>query len=187
MNVYSQTQTNALFSSQVPVPRRPADILGGANRVIDETGEKVKEDFLHFLNHFREDSGHTNVPTSQGDFAIPHNLTSMTSFPTSEMLTPSDLDAPSTSATSPPYYVTQLHDMRRDGHNTVFVDFSHVYHYNDVLASAIADSYYRFEPFLLDAIKGFVRLHAPSYLRLPNSNQERDFWLSFYGINLVHK
>ena len=187
MNVYSQTQTNALFSSQVPVPRRPADILGGGNRVVDETGEKVKEDFLHFLNHYREGSTHTTVPTSSGGFAIPNNLTSLTSFPTSEMLTPSELDTPSASATSQPYYVTQLHDMRRDGHNTIFVDFGHIYRYNDVLANAIADSYYRFEPFLLDAVKSFVRLHAPSYLRLPNSNQERDFWLSFYGINLIHK
>lgn len=183
-HVYSQNQTNALAGSQAPLARRPNNVLGGGERAIDETGEKVKEDFLHFLSHYREGgSSAVGVDPTSG-FAVP-NLTSITTLPTSEMLTPSE--GVYAASREEPFYVNQLQDMRRDGHNTLFVDFTHIYRYNDVLANAIAESYYRFEPFLREAVRAFVGFHAPSYLRLPSSNQERDFWISIYGISLVHK
>ena len=182
-NVYSQNQTNALAGSQAPLARRPNNVLGGGERSVDETGEKVKEDFLHFLSHYRESGSAMAVDPTSG-MAVP-NLTSITTLPTSEMLTPSE--GVYTAGREEPFYVTQLQDMRRDGHNTLFVDFAHIYRFNDVLANAIAESYYRFEPFLREAVRSFVAFHAPSYLRLPSSNQERDFWISIYGIALVHK
>lgn len=169
-SIYSQSQTNALAASQVPLPRKPNEVLGGGEKVVDETGEKVKEDFLHFLNHFSENRVNT------GD----ENTSNRDEIATSELLDRS-------TNTEEVVYISQLNEMRKDGQNTLYVDFVHIYRYNEVLANAIAESYYRFEPFLRTSLKNFVAIHAPNYLRLPNSNQERDFWVSIYGMTLIHK
>lgn len=104
--------------------------------------------------------------------------------PTSDMLT----------GTEPPVitgdhatYVQQLHEMRSSGTNTLFVDFAHLFRYNDVMANAIANGYYRFEPFLRAALHAFVENHIPSYARMSSSNQAREFWISIYGLGIVHR
>lgn len=43
-----------------------------------------------------------------------------------------------------PTYVQQLHEMRNSGTNTLYVDFNHLFRYNDVMANAIANGYYRY-------------------------------------------
>lgn len=86
-----------------------------------------------------------------------------------------------------PTYRQQLFEMRAEGTCTLYVDFNHLFRYNDVLANAIAGSFYRFEPFLRAAVQLFVSTHVPSYGRLPGSNQPRDFWVSLCGLGIVHR
>lgn len=163
------------IGAQHPV-RRPTDILGGPQRAVDQTGERVKEDFLVFLERYREGStAATGAPNS--------------GIPTSEMLTGSE---PMSAGGLPqehhlPLYLQQLTEMRNEGRSTMYVDFNHLYRYNDVLANAVADNHYRFEPFLRAALTMFVQAHAPTYCRLPNSNQPRQFWVSIYGLTIVHR
>lgn len=118
-------------SSTVP-HARPTSILGGAERLTDETGEKIREDFLSFLQRCRDD-GNSFVQSSQ---------------PTSEMLTAttfgsSEVNPPSLGVGEMPVYIQQLHEMRNDGQNTLFVDFGHVVRFNEVLATAIIENFYR--------------------------------------------
>ena len=46
---------------------------------------------------------------------------------------------------------------------------------------------FSFEPALRAAMQNFVLNHIPSYARLPNSNQPRDFWVSLYGLGVVNR
>lgn len=157
------------IESQVgPLPghSRQANALGGVERVVDITGEKLKEEFLGFLEAYRESTGgnvHSELPLS--------TLGSDGFHPNNEL----------------PLYRQQLVDMRNEGTNTLYVDYNHLLRYNEVLAHAITSSYYRFEPFLRAALLKFVYAHITSYARIPNSNQPRDFWISIYGISIVHK
>lgn len=45
----------------------------------------------------------------------------------------------------------------------------------------------RFEPFLRAALQAFVENHIPSYSRMSASNQVREFWVSIYGLGVVHR
>ena len=47
--------------------------------------------------------------------------------------------------------------------------------------------YFSFEPALRAAMQSFVLNHIPSYSRLPNSNQPRDFWVSLYGLGVLNR
>ena len=42
-----------------------------------------------------------------------------------------------------PYYRQMLNEMRMEGLNTLYVDYRHLFRYNDVLATAISSNYYR--------------------------------------------
>lgn len=86
-----------------------------------------------------------------------------------------------------PLYRQQLLEMKNEGTNTLYVDFNHLFRYNDVMANAIAGGYYRFEPFLRAALQAFVENHIPSYSRMSASNQIREFWISIYGLGVVHR
>lgn len=90
-------------------------------------------------------------------------------------------------ASSMSLYRHQLHEMRAEGANTLYVDFAHLFSYNDVLATAIATNFYRFEPFLRAALQAFVLNHLPSYARHSSTSQPRDFWVSIYGMSVVHR
>lgn len=84
-------------------------------------------------------------------------------------------------------YRHQLHEMRAEGANTLYIDFAHLFSYNDVLATAIATNFYRFEPFLRAGLQAFVLNHLPSYARHSSTSQPRDFWVSIYGMSVVHR
>lgn len=40
----------------------------------------------------------------------------------------------------------------------------------------------RLEPWLSAAVRNFVEAFVPSYLRVPATDEERVFWLSFYNL-----
>jgi len=105
-------------------------------------------------------------------------------LPTSDMLTGTE---PPAITGEQPTYLQQLLDMRNDGTNTLYVDFNHLFRYNDVMANAIANGYYRFEPFLRAALQAFVDNHVPSYARMSATNQAREFWISLHGLGVVHR
>jgi DNA replication licensing factor MCM6 len=80
-----------------------------------------------------------------------------------------------------------LDHMRNEGKNTLFVDFMHVYGFNDVLANCILQDYYRLEKSLRKAIQIFVKRHLPDYSFISNSAESREFYVAFYGLSVVCK
>lgn len=155
---------------------RPTGVLGGVDRITDGTGEKLREEFLAFLENYREGAA------AGGSHAVRSPLASE-AFPRGML---DDLEPPQMTAELP-IYRQQLYDMCNEGTSTLYVDFNHLFRHNDVLANAIAANYYRFEPFLRAALLAFVAAHVPSYARIPNSSQGREFWISIYGLSVVHR
>ncbi|WFD32979.1 DNA helicase [Malassezia sp. CBS 17886] len=101
----------------------------------------------------------------------------------------SDTDAGEKRAT----YVEQLYTMRDYGRVTLYVDFRHVLWYDEVLARAIGEQYYRFLPYLRRAVMDLVNAYVPGYLYLnahvastaSSGLVPRDFALAFYNLSIV--
>lgn len=90
-------------------------------------------------------------------------------------------------------YVEQLFAMRDYGRTTLYVDFRHILDYDEVLARAISEQYYRFLPYLRRALIECVSVYIPGYLYL-NAHMAstvssglvtRDFSLSFHNLPIV--
>ncbi|KAJ3314566.1 MCM DNA helicase complex subunit mcm6 [Boothiomyces sp. JEL0838] len=87
-------------------------------------------------------------------------------------------------------YVEQIMVLRKNNATTIYVDYSHLESYNDVLAEAIVYQYFRMEPFLRKAIQNLVRQYDPAYLNVSwTGNQDvedpenlREFSLAWYGL-----
>lgn len=203
---------------------RNQSILGGVDRITDTTGERLREEFLLFLENYIEPSrmagGSADIPSSS--LANSHNrafqsssqgITLSSDAPFNPDADSSAIysDDPSLQSPPPPMfnqtetprrrtensknnntilplYRQQLIQMRNQGTNTLYVDYNHLFQHNDVLATAISSNFYRFETFLRRALVQFISNHIPSYLRTPSSsNEQRDFWISIYGLNVVHR
>jgi len=106
-------------------------------------------------------------------------------------------------------YVDQVNQMRHDDRTTLLVDFRHLLAYQQVLAEAVEEQYYRFEPFLVSllllnisivfqynislttnqqqrkAVQNFVRKLHPTFVA--DETGDKEFWLSFYNINAIQK
>ncbi|KAI7992790.1 DNA replication licensing factor MCM6 [Camellia lanceoleosa] len=63
----------------------------------------------------------------------------------------------------------------------MFIDFSHVMRFNDVLQKAISDEYLRFEPYLKNACKRFVMEQKPTFITDDNPN--KDINVAFFYMN----
>lgn len=114
---------------------RPNYILGGVDRQVDETSEKLRENFLAFLERYRE---------SSSNFAASEIATTSSTLGTSEMLLSTTQGSePAHFAENNPLYRQQLGELRNEGLNTIYVDFNHLYRFDDVLANAIAENFYR--------------------------------------------
>lgn len=83
------------------------------------------------------------------------------------------------------YYEAEVEAMRPNESNTMFVDFSHVMRFNDVLQRAISDEFLRFEPYLRNACKRFVMELKPAFITDDNPN--KDINISFYNLPLVKR
>ncbi|KAK0532983.1 MCM DNA helicase complex subunit mcm6 [Tilletia horrida] len=91
-----------------------------------------------------------------------------------------------------PLYIDQIKALRDFQRTTLFVDFSHILRYEEILARAISEQYYRFLPYLRRALLDLVATYTPNYLYL-NANAAtsnsglvpRDFSVSFYNLGLV--
>ncbi|EPQ28714.1 uncharacterized protein PFL1_03518 [Pseudozyma flocculosa PF-1] len=92
-----------------------------------------------------------------------------------------------------PIYIDQIMALRDYGRTTLFVDFSHVLRHDDVLARAVSDQYYRFQPYIRRALLDLVNTYIPNYLYLnahvastaSSGLVPRDFSVSFYNLGLV--
>eukprot|EP00257_Ricinus_communis_P023784 XP_015583859.1 DNA replication licensing factor MCM6 [Ricinus communis] len=77
-------------------------------------------------------------------------------------------------------YEAQIETMKVNESTTMFIDFSHVMRFNDLLQKAIADEYLRFEPYLKNACKRFVMEMNPTFISDDNPN--KDINVAFYNI-----
>ncbi|KAL8151527.1 hypothetical protein V2J09_021335 [Rumex salicifolius] len=91
----------------------------------------------------------------------------------------SDANAPE------PFYESEIEAMEENESTTMFVDFSHVMRYNDVLQKAISDEYLRFEPYMRNACKRFVMGQRPTFIADDNPN--KDIFVAFYNIPLIKR
>ncbi|GMM36029.1 MCM DNA helicase complex subunit [Saccharomycopsis crataegensis] len=152
----SQT-TNAQDDDSRPVEslrRRNNEII---ERVLDVTGDKVREAFEHFLQEFTEElSSHPAQDQQQQLFE----------------------GRP---------YLAQLEAMRIYELNTIYINYKHLLtRENGVLASAITEQYYRFLPFLQSGLKRVIKKYVPDLLKSgainnPNSNTQADTQASSSG------
>eukprot|EP00268_Persea_americana_P052479 TRINITY_DN5877_c0_g1_i1.p1 TRINITY_DN5877_c0_g1~~TRINITY_DN5877_c0_g1_i1.p1 ORF type:complete len:831 (-),score=179.28 TRINITY_DN5877_c0_g1_i1:344-2836(-) len=84
-----------------------------------------------------------------------------------------------------PFYESEIEAMKAKESTTMFVDFSHVIRFNDVLQKAISEEYLRFEPYLKNACKRFVMEQKPTFI--PDDNPNKDINVAFYNIPLLKR
>ena len=78
------------------------------------------------------------------------------------------------------YYESEIEAMKANESNTMFVDFSHVMSYSNLLQKAISDEYLRFEPYLKNSCKRFVMDQKPTFISDDNPN--KDINLAFFNL-----
>lgn len=146
-----QQQFSDGLSQGTPAP--PPESIAAARRVrrtditvdkvIDLTGEKVRESFESFIEEFIDpENSHDYNDDDQWDGRI---------------------------------YLAQIEAMKTYEYCTLYVDYQHlVGRENGVLASAILEQYYRFNPFLLKGLRNLLKKYAPSllYMSLLGSQSE---------------
>ncbi|KAI1633134.1 MCM2/3/5 family-domain-containing protein [Biscogniauxia mediterranea] len=104
-------------------------------RVEDRIGITVQEHFENFIEEFIEDPVSSGAPTSSA-------------------------------VTTDKFYVAQIHNMRIYSLSTFYVNYNHVASYqNGGLANAINTQYYRFLPFLTNALHNMIAKYEPQYFR----------------------
>ncbi|KAL2544993.1 protein of unknown function-containing protein [Forsythia ovata] len=75
--------------------------------------------------------------------------------------------------------------MRPNKSNTMFIDFSHVMRFNDVLQKAISNEFLRFKPYLKNACKRFVLVLKPTFI--DDDNPNKDINVAFYNLPLIKR
>ncbi|OIT06439.1 PREDICTED: DNA replication licensing factor MCM6 [Nicotiana attenuata] len=83
------------------------------------------------------------------------------------------------------FYESEIEAMRPNESNTMFIDFSHVMRFNDILQKAISDEFLRFEPYLKNACKRFVMERKPTFITDDNPN--KDINVAFYNLPLIKR
>ena len=151
------SETNGA-TSDAEGPDRDEPVLARRNRqdraaprVTDEVGERVADVFVNFLETYESQMLQTLrlTPRRFVDDSPPPP-----SMPTSS------------ASTEKNYYVAQIRGMRELGLSTLYVDFQHLMTANDgVLATAVANNYYRFLPFLHRALHEVIAKYEPRYFR----------------------
>ncbi|XP_074335699.1 DNA replication licensing factor MCM6 [Apium graveolens] len=84
-----------------------------------------------------------------------------------------------------PHYESEIEAMKPNESNTMFIDFSHVMRFNDVLQKAISDEFLRFEASLKSACKRFVMEQKPTFITDDNPN--KDINVAFYNLPMLKR
>lgn len=132
----SDDEGDGFADDQVPGRARRANGTRDIPRVEDRVGFTVQEHFENFIEQFVED------PTSSA--------------------------APPTSSarTTDKYYIAQIHSMRVNQLSTFYVNYDHVATFqNGGVANAINSQYYRFLPFLTNALHNMIAKYEPQYFK----------------------
>lgn len=117
--------------------------------VRDSVAEKVQQNFADFLESYKENHSSTSNSTAPSSSA-PHY--------------------------SDKYYIAQIHGMKSFELSTLYVDYTHISSNNQILADAIANQYYRFQPYLVRALHNLIAKYEPGYFvshRQPTSNSSQ--------------
>lgn len=77
-------------------------------------------------------------------------------------------------------YEVMIDQMKQYDQNTLFVDFSHLQQFDAHLAHTIIDEYYRFEPFLRQALYNVVRARHADFALV--EGEPRDVFVSFHNM-----
>ncbi|KAJ3050447.1 MCM DNA helicase complex subunit mcm6 [Rhizophlyctis rosea] len=136
-------------------------------RVVDHTAEQVRQDFENFLNGFTEEGSDNAEPGM-------------------------DVDGNAQDKPDPHIYITQVKSLRQHERTTVYVDYDHVYAWDQTLALTIMVQFYRMEPYLRKAVQNVVQQHDSEYLYIKSTEavQEgitREFWISWYGLQNIRR
>ncbi|MBW0476326.1 hypothetical protein O181_016041 [Austropuccinia psidii MF-1] len=132
-------------------------------RVQDETGERVQEKLEEFLENFVDETDQQEAPT------------------------------PTASRGRRRLYVELITSLKEFELTTLYLDFSHLLSTDPVLSRAIADQYYRFLPYLKQALHSLVKKYTPEYLytnkhtnsTISSGLISRQFNLAIYNMPLV--
>ena len=62
---------------------------------------------------------------------------------------------------------------------TLFVDYEHMQRHDSVLAEAVADEYYRYEPYLRRAVQEVVKEYHPDFLF--NEGEMKELFVAFFN------
>lgn len=144
----------------------------------DATGATVMKRFKEFLTDYRPNAIHTlNDGGNQGELV--NNVTIETS------------DAELTSQQRLTYdYVAQLALMAQNNKTTLFVNFQHMVEMDIELAEAVELDYYRFEPFLRQAIATLIsEMHSADGTTafVENAGPKPEYAVSFYSMSRVER
>ncbi|KAK6332428.1 MCM DNA helicase complex subunit mcm6 [Orbilia brochopaga] len=109
---------------------------------------------------------------------------------------------PVSTASTDKYYIGQIHGLKDYNLSTLYVNFNHLQHHNTVLADAIVGQYYRWLPYLTNALHRIIRKYVPEYYEKHqhvNASQgiakanttalktDKVFALAFYNLPLVSR
>lgn len=86
---------------------------------------------------------------------------------------------------SRPFYEAEIETMKHSESSTMFIDFSHVMRFNDVLQKAIFEEFFRFEMYLKNACKRFVMEKKPTFIADDNPN--KDINVAFYNLPMIKR
>ncbi|KAG0142065.1 hypothetical protein CROQUDRAFT_725310 [Cronartium quercuum f. sp. fusiforme G11] len=138
-------------------------------RVKDQTGATVHDQLVKFIEEFTDDP--QDEPMSSAA-SVAHSVDG------------SDRYKP---------YVKQVKAMMQLRTTTLYIDYSHILTKDISLATAISEQYYRFLPFLKQALQSLVKKYEPDYLYVNNQTHSpvsaglipRQFHLALSNLPLV--
>ncbi|KAK8051521.1 MCM DNA helicase complex subunit MCM6 [Apiospora rasikravindrae] len=131
----SDDEGEGFADDQIPGRARRNGATQDIPRVEDRVGFAIQEAFEHFIEDFTEDPTSSAQPTSSA-------------------------------VTTDKYYVAQIHNMRVFQLSTFYVNYDHLSSYQTgALANAVNQSYYRFLPFLTNALHNMIAKYEPQYFR----------------------
>lgn len=72
----------------------------------------------------------------------------------------------SSAVTSSKYYIAQIHGLCQFNLSTLYLDYTHLMDFErGILANAIQDDFYRFQPYMLRALNNLIAKYEPGYYR----------------------
>lgn len=156
-----------------------AEDMNGADAVVDQAGATVLTRFKEFLLDFRPRSVLRLHYDNAGTEDNPYNTDAMADTTDAELTPQQRLTYD---------YVAQMAEMVDKNSTTLFVNFQHVVEKDAELAEAIELEFYRFEPFLRQAVEKLVTeiRDADGMARVSNEVKV-EYAVSFYAMSRVER